>query len=60
MTQASTLTSPAHSADAGDEQSPVSTSDREPSIFLISLHILMWTTLGCGLIMVLVVVMLNA
>jgi hypothetical protein len=34
-------------------------SDREPSIFLIALHIVMWTTLGCGLIMVMVVVMLN-
>jgi len=33
--------------------------DREPSIFLIALHIVMWTNLLCGLIMVMVVVMLN-
>lgn len=36
-----------------------SSGDREPSIFLIALHIIMWTTLGCGLIMVMVVVMMN-
>lgn len=35
-------------------------ADREPSIFLISLHMIMWTNLVCGLVMVLVVVMLNA
>jgi hypothetical protein len=34
-------------------------SDREPSIFLISLHMIMWTALLCGLIMVMVVYMLN-
>lgn len=33
--------------------------DRDPSIFLIALHIIMWTNLLCGLIMVMVVVMLN-
>ncbi len=32
---------------------------REPSIFLISLHILMWTNLVCGFVMMLVVFMLN-
>jgi hypothetical protein len=40
-----------------DESSVAST--REPSIFLISLHILMWTLLVCGVVMVMVVVMLN-
>jgi hypothetical protein len=34
-------------------------SPREPSIFLISLHIIMWTLLVCGFVMVMVVVMLN-
>lgn len=34
--------------------------EREPSIFLITLHIIMWTNLTCGVIMVLVVAMLNA
>jgi hypothetical protein len=32
---------------------------REPSIFLIGLHIVMWTVLVCGLVMVMVVYMLN-
>jgi hypothetical protein len=32
---------------------------REPSIFIISLHIVMWTLLVCGLVMVMVVYMLN-
>jgi hypothetical protein len=33
--------------------------ERDPSIFLVSLHMIMWTNLVCGLVMVLVVVMLN-
>lgn len=44
-----------------DASAPAAASvDREPSIFLISLHMIMWTNLVCGLVMVLVVVMLNA
>ncbi len=35
------------------------TAGREPSIFLISLHMIMWTNLLCGLIMVMVVYLLN-
>ncbi len=46
--------------DASAPASASASADREPSIFLISLHIIMWTTLLCGLVMVLVVVMLNA
>jgi hypothetical protein len=41
------------------DESPVAVSTREPSIFLISLHIVMWTTLTCGMVMVMVVYMLN-
>ncbi|HRC54673.1 MAG: hypothetical protein IPI49_16410 [Myxococcales bacterium] len=36
------------------------TSRNDPSIFLVSLHILMWTVLVVGFVMVMVVVMLNA
>jgi hypothetical protein len=34
-------------------------ANQEPSIFLISLHIVMWTVLVGGFVMVLVVFMLN-
>jgi hypothetical protein len=45
--------------DTLERLAPAASGDREPSIFLITLHIVMWTNLLCGLIMVMVVVMLN-
>jgi hypothetical protein len=50
---------PARMDDTLERHDLVSSGGREPSIFLIALHIVMWTTLGCGLIMVMVVVMMN-
>jgi hypothetical protein len=50
---------PARMDDTLERHELVSAGGREPSIFLIALHIVMWTTLGCGLIMVMVVVMMN-
>lgn len=35
------------------------TPEGQLSIFLVSLHILMWTVLVCGFVMTMVVVMLN-
>lgn len=48
------------SASALPSRAPSSGATPEPSIFLIALYIVMWTTLTCGLIMVLVVAMLNS
>ncbi|MEZ4362996.1 MAG: hypothetical protein R3B48_22585 [Kofleriaceae bacterium] len=31
----------------------------EPSILIIGLHLVMWTVLVCGLVMMMVVIMLN-
>ncbi len=41
------------------DSTAVAPAAREPSIFLISLHILMWTNLVCGFVMMLVVFLLN-